>query len=345
MTNGLTYAQAGVDIDAGNELVERIKPAAKRTNRPGTMSGLGGFGALFDLKAAGYNDPILVSATDGVGTKLRIAIDTGNVDTIGIDLVAMCVNDLVCQGAEPLLFLDYFATGKLKVEEATRIINGIAEGCVQSGCALIGGETAEMPGMYHDGDFDLAGFAVGAMERGGDLPAGVAAGDILLGLASNGVHSNGYSFVRKVVELSGLGWDAPSPFSDGTLGEALLAPTRLYVKQALAAIRAGGVHALAHITGGGLTENPPRVLPEGLACEIDLGAWTLPPVFRWLAQTAGMAEAELLKTFNCGIGMMLVVAPDRAEATRALLEAAGETVCTLGRVVEGQGVIYKGRLL
>jgi phosphoribosylformylglycinamidine cyclo-ligase len=345
MTNGLTYAQAGVDIDAGNELVERIKPAAKRTHRPGTMSGLGGFGALFDLKAAGYNDPILVSATDGVGTKLRIAIDTGNVDTIGIDLVAMCVNDLVCQGAEPLLFLDYFATGKLKVEEATRIINGIAEGCVQSGCALIGGETAEMPGMYHDGDFDLAGFAVGAMERGGDLPAGVAAGDILLGLASNGVHSNGYSFVRKVVELSGLGWDAPSPFSDGTLGEALLAPTRLYVKQALAAIRAGGVHALAHITGGGLTENPPRVLPEGLACEIDLGAWTLPPVFRWLAQTAGMAEAELLKTFNCGIGMMLVVAPDRAEATRALLEAAGETVCTLGRVVEGQGVIYKGRLL
>jgi phosphoribosylformylglycinamidine cyclo-ligase len=345
MTNGLTYAQAGVDIDAGNELVERIKPAAKRTNRPGTMSGLGGFGALFDLKAAGYNDPILVSATDGVGTKLRIAIDTGNVDTIGIDLVAMCVNDLVCQGAEPLLFLDYFATGKLKVEEATRIINGIAEGCVQSGCALIGGETAEMPGMYHDGDFDLAGFAVGAMERGGDLPAGVAAGDVLLGLASNGVHSNGYSFVRKVVELSGLGWDAPSPFSDGTLGEALLAPTRLYVKQALAAIRAGGVHALAHITGGGLTENPPRVLPEGLACEIDLGAWTLPPVFRWLAQTAGMAEAELLKTFNCGIGMMLVVAPDRAEATRALLEAAGETVCTLGRVVEGQGVIYKGRLL
>ncbi|MEY4872510.1 MAG: hypothetical protein RLZZ563_1840 [Pseudomonadota bacterium] len=345
MTNGLTYAQAGVDIDAGNELVERIKPAAKRTNRPGTMSGLGGFGALFDLKAAGYNDPILVSATDGVGTKLRIAIDTGNVDTIGIDLVAMCVNDLVCQGAEPLLFLDYFATGKLKVEEATRIINGIAEGCVQSGCALIGGETAEMPGMYHDGDFDLAGFAVGAMERGGDLPAGVAAGDVLLGLASNGVHSNGYSFVRKVVELSGLGWDAPSPFSEGTLGAALLAPTRLYVKQALAAIRAGGVHALAHITGGGLTENPPRVLPEGLACEIDLGAWTLPPVFRWLAQTAGMAEAELLKTFNCGIGMMLVVAPDRVEATRELLEAAGETVCTLGRVVEGQGVIYKGRLL
>lgn len=345
MTNGLTYAQAGVDIDAGNALVERIKPAAKRTNRSGTMSGLGGFGALFDLKAAGYSDPILVAATDGVGTKLRIAIDTGNVDTIGIDLVAMCVNDLVCQGAEPLLFLDYFATGKLDVDQAARIIEGIATGCEQSGCALIGGETAEMPGMYHKGDFDLAGFAVGAMERGADLPAGVQAGDVLLGLASNGVHSNGYSFVRKVVELSGLSWDAPSPFSSGTLGEALLAPTRLYVKQAIAAIRAGGVHGLAHITGGGLTENPPRVLPEGLACEIDLTAWQLPPVFRWLAQTASIAEAEMLKSFNCGIGMILVVAADRADDLAALLRDQGETVCTLGRVVEGEGVIYKGALL
>lgn len=346
MTNGLTYAQAGVDIDAGNALVERIKPAAKRTTRAGTMSGLGGFGALFDLKAAGYNDPILVAATDGVGTKLRIAIDTGNVDTIGIDLVAMCVNDLVCQGAEPLLFLDYFATGKLDVDQAARIIDGIATGCEASGCALIGGETAEMPGMYHKGDFDLAGFAVGAMERGSDLPAGVQAGDVLLGLASNGVHSNGYSFVRKVVELSGLGWDAPCPFAEGqTLGAALLAPTRLYVKQALSAIRAGGVHGLAHITGGGLTENPPRVIPEGLACEIDLSAWQLPPVFRWLATQANMAEAELLKTFNCGIGMILVVAEDRADALAALLAEAGETVTTLGRVVEGEGVIYKGRLL
>ena len=345
MTNGLTYAQAGVDIDAGNALVERIKPAAKRTDRPGTMSGLGGFGALFDLKAAGYQDPILVAATDGVGTKLRIAIDTGNVDTIGIDLVAMCVNDLVCQGAEPLLFLDYFATGKLEVDQAARIIEGIAAGCEASGCALIGGETAEMPGMYHKGDFDLAGFAVGAMERGSDLPAGVQAGDVLLGLASNGVHSNGYSFVRKVVELSGLTWEAASPFSDGSLGAALLAPTRLYVKQALAAIRAGGVHGLAHITGGGLTENPPRVLPDGLACEIDLGKWTLPPVFRWLATTANMAEPELLKTFNCGIGMILVVAEDRAEALADLLAQAGETVTRMGRVVEGQGVIYKGHLL
>ncbi|MDM7930452.1 phosphoribosylformylglycinamidine cyclo-ligase [Tabrizicola sp.] len=343
--NGLTYADAGVDIDAGNALVDRIKPAAKATSRPGVMGGLGGFGALFDLKAAGYADPVLVAATDGVGTKLRIAIDTGLVDTIGIDLVAMCVNDLVCQGAEPLFFLDYFATGKLELDQATRIITGIAKGCADSGCALIGGETAEMPGMYHKGDFDLAGFAVGAMERGAALPADVAEGDVLLGLASNGVHSNGYSFVRKVVELSGLGWDAASPFSDGTLGHALLAPTRLYVRQTLAAVRAGGVHALAHITGGGLTENPPRVLPDGLACEIDLSTWTLPPVFRWLAETAGMAEAELLKTFNCGLGMMLVVAEDRADAIADLLTAEGETVTRIGRVVAGQGVIYKGRLL
>ncbi len=343
--NGLTYADAGVDIDAGNALVERIKPAAKRTMRSGTMGGLGGFGALFDLKAAGYSDPILVAATDGVGTKLRIAIDTGNVDTIGVDLVAMCVNDLVCQGAEPLFFLDYFATGKLELDQASRIITGIAQGCEASGCALIGGETAEMPGMYHGGDFDLAGFAVGAMERGSDLPAGVVEGDVLLGLASNGVHSNGYSFVRKVVELSGLGWDAPAPFAEGSLGAALLAPTRLYVKQALAAVRSGGVHALAHITGGGLTENPPRVIPEGLACEIDLGTWTLPPVFAWLARTANMAEPELLKTFNCGIGMMLVVAHDRAEAVAGLLRDQGETVTRIGRVVPGAGVIYKGRLL
>ena len=343
--NGLTYADAGVDIDAGNALVDRIKPAARRTERPGTMAGLGGFGALFDLKAAGYTDPILVAATDGVGTKLRIAIDTGVVDTIGVDLVAMCVNDLVCQGAEPLFFLDYFATGKLDVDQATRIINGIAAACAATGCALVGGETAEMPGMYHRGDFDLAGFAVGAMERGADLPAGVSAGDVLLGVASDGVHSNGYSFVRKVVEISGLGWEAPAPFADGTLGEALLVPTRLYVKPALAAVRAGGVHALAHITGGGLTENLPRVLPEGLGAEINLGAWMLPPVFRWLAGTAGMAEAELLKTFNCGIGMIAVVAQERAEALTALLSGLGETVVPLGHVTPGQGVSYRGTLL
>ena len=343
--NGITYADAGVDIDAGNELVERIKPAAKRTARSGTMAGLGGFGALFDLKGAGYEDPILVAATDGVGTKLRIAIDTGHVDTIGIDLVAMCVNDLVCQGAEPLFFLDYFATGKLELDQATSIIEGIAKGCEGSGCALIGGETAEMPGMYHDGDFDLAGFAVGAMERGADLPAGVSDGDVLLGLASDGVHSNGYSLVRRIVETSGLKWSDMCPWQDGTVGEALLAPTRLYVQPALAAIRAGGVHGLAHITGGGLTENLPRVLPDGLGVEVDLNAWRLPPVFAWLAQQGGMAEAELLKTFNAGIGMVLVVAADQAEALTATLTEAGETVCQLGRVAAGRGVSYKGHLL
>jgi phosphoribosylformylglycinamidine cyclo-ligase len=343
--NGLTYADAGVDIDAGNALVERIKPAAGRTARPGTMAGLGGFGALFDLKAGGFTDPILVAATDGVGTKLRIAIDTGVVDTIGVDLVAMCVNDLVCQGAEPLFFLDYFATGKLDVDQAARIITGIAAACAATGCALVGGETAEMPGMYHRGDFDLAGFAVGAMERGAELPAGVTAGDVLLGLASDGVHSNGYSLVRRVVELSGLGWDAPAPFAGGALGAALLVPTRLYVKPALAAVRAGGVHGLAHITGGGLTENLPRILPEGLGAEINLSAWGLPPVFRWLAETAGMAEPELLKTFNCGIGMIAVVAAGRADALTKLLSDMGETVVPLGHVTAGQGVSYRGALL
>lgn len=343
--NGITYADAGVDIDAGNALVDRIKPAAKRTNRSGVMSGLGGFGALFDLKAAGYQDPILVGATDGVGTKLRIAIDTGVVDGVGIDLVAMCVNDLICQGAEPLFFLDYFATGKLDTDTAARIIEGIAEGCVQSGCALIGGETAEMPGMYPDGDFDLAGFSVGAMERGAHLPAEVQVGDVLLGLASNGVHSNGYSLVRKLVEISGLGWDAASPFSDGSLGEALLTPTRLYVKPALQAIRAGGVHALAHITGGGLTENLPRVLSEGQGAEVDLNAWDLPPVFRWMAETGGIAESEMLKTFNCGLGMIVVCAADRADDLTTLLAEAGETVSRIGTVTDTAGMTYSGKLL
>ena len=342
--NGVTYADAGVDIDAGNALVERIKPAAKRTNRPGTVSGLGGFGALFDLKGAGYVDPILVAATDGVGTKLRIAIDTGHVDSVGIDLVAMCVNDLVCQGAEPLFFLDYFATGKLETETAARIIEGIAEGCVQSGCALIGGETAEMPGMYPAGDFDLAGFAVGAMERGSDLPQGVAKGDVLLGLASSGVHSNGYSLVRRLVAISALDWTSDCPFGPGSLGENLLTPTKLYVRPALAAIRAGGVHALAHITGGGLTENLPRVLPEGLGAEIDLDAWTLPGVFGWMAGVGNISQSEMLKTFNCGIGMILAVAADRAEALAALLRDEGEAVFTLGTVTEGQDVSYRGTL-
>ena len=342
---GLTYADAGVDIDAGNSLIERIKPAAKRTARTGVMAGLGGFGALFDLKGAGYNDPILVAATDGVGTKLRIAIDTGNVGTIGIDLVAMCVNDLVCQGAEPLFFLDYFATGKLDIEDATRIINGIAAGCEASGCALIGGETAEMPGMYHDGDFDLAGFAVGAMERGADLPAGVVEGDVLIGLASDGVHSNGYSLVRRIVDVSGLGWADDAPFADGPLGAALLTPTRLYVKSTLSAIKHGGVHALAHITGGGLTENLPRVLPEGLGAQIDLNAWELPPVFKWLAATGGIVESEMLKTFNSGIGMVLSVAASEADAVTAILTAAGENVMQIGTVKAGEGVSYTGSLL
>jgi len=343
--NGITYADAGVDIDAGNALVERIKPAAKRTARSGVMSGLGGFGALFDLKAAGYSDPVLVAATDGVGTKLRIAIDTGEVDGVGIDLVAMCVNDLVCQGAEPLFFLDYFATGRLEMDKAARIIEGIAKGCELSGCALIGGETAEMPGMYPDGDFDLAGFSVGAMERGQDLPSGVVEGDVLLGLASDGVHSNGYSLVRKLVEVSGLGWDADCPWAEGTLGAALLTPTRLYVKQALAAVKSGGVHALAHITGGGLTENFPRVLPEGLGADINLDAWELPEVFKWLAATGGMAEAELLKTFNSGIGMILSVDANEADRLKALLEAEGETVSVLGAVTAGEGVRYSGALI
>jgi len=342
--NGITYADAGVDIDAGNALVDRIKPAAKRTARPGVMSGLGGFGALFDLKAAGYDDPVLVAATDGVGTKLRIAIDTGVVDGVGIDLVAMCVNDLVCQGAEPLFFLDYFATGKLETETAARIIEGIAKGCELSGCALIGGETAEMPGMYPDGDFDLAGFSVGAMERGRALPEGVQVGDVLLGLASDGVHSNGYSLVRRLVDMSGLSWDSNNPFGDGTLGEALLTPTRLYVKQALAAIRAGGVHALAHITGGGLTENLPRVLPEEMGARIDLTAWELPPVFRWMAGVGNIAEAEMLKTFNCGVGMILSVDAARADALAQVLQEAGETVYRLGEVTDTPGMAYEGAL-
>ena len=343
--NGLTYADAGVDIDAGNALVEQIKPAAKRTARPGVMAGLGGFGALFDLKAAGFADPVLVAATDGVGTKLRIAIDTGVVDTIGIDLVAMCVNDLVCQGAEPLFFLDYFATGRLETDHAVRIIQGIATGCEWSGCALIGGETAEMPGMYQAGDFDLAGFAVGAMERGSALPADVAEGDVLLGLASDGVHSNGYSLVRKLVEVSGLNWADDCPFATGTLGAALLAPTRLYVKPALSAINLGGVNALAHITGGGLTENIPRVLPDGMGVQIDLDSWDLPPVFQWLAATGGMQSSELLKTFNCGIGMVLAVSADRADALSRQLTAEGEKVSVLGCVTAGSSVVYKGSLL
>lgn len=341
----ITYADAGVDIDAGNAFVDKIKPLAKRTMRPGVMSGLGGFGGLFDLKAAGYKDPILVAATDGVGTKLRIAIETGQLETIGVDLVAMCVNDLVCQGAEPLFFLDYFATGKLDVTDAARVVSGIAEGCAQSGCALIGGETAEMPGMYQKNDFDLAGFSVGALERGCSLPANVAEGDMLLGLRSSGVHSNGYSLVRKLVELSGLAWDAPSPFGSGTLGEALLMPTRLYVKQVLAVLAQGGLHGLAHITGGGLSENIPRVLNAQQGVSINLESWALPELFQWLAQQGGLSQAEMLKTFNCGIGMVLVVAPAAQAQITALLKEMGEGVIELGRVTDQPGVQYQGTLL
>ncbi|MBT8414016.1 MAG: phosphoribosylformylglycinamidine cyclo-ligase [Boseongicola sp.] len=343
--NGLTYAEAGVDIDAGNTLVERIKPAAKRTARSGTMSSLGGFGALFDLKAAGFTDPVLVAATDGVGTKLKIAIDTGIVGGVGIDLVAMCVNDLVCQGAEPLFFLDYFATGKLDVDHATQVIEGIAEGCTRAGCALIGGETAEMPGMYSGGDFDLAGFAVGAMERGRTLPSDVSKGDVLLGLASDGVHSNGYSLVRRVVERSGLNWESQSPYSDTTIGEDLLRPTRIYVKGAVAAIAEGRVlHGLAHITGGGLTENLPRMMPDGLGAEVNLSAWELPPVFRWLAQEGGIEKPELLKTFNCGIGMVAAVPEDKVDVATWAFAQDGHDVTVIGRVVDGEGVTYRGDL-
>lgn len=332
--NRLTYAAAGVDIAAGNALVERIKPAAASTARAGTVDALGGFGALFDLRAAGFEDPVLVAATDGVGTKLRIAIDTGRLETVGIDLVAMCVNDLVCQGAEPLFFLDYFATGRLSVDQAATVVEGIAEGCRRAGCALIGGETAEMPGMYAEGDFDLAGFAVGALERGKALPSRIAEGDMLLGLASDGVHSNGYSLVRRIVAESGLGWDAPAPFADVPLGEALLSPTRIYVRALMPAIRSEQVRGLAHITGGGLLENVPRMLPDGLSAEIALN-WDLPPVFRWLIGRSGLARDEALRTFNCGIGMVIAVAPGGADALAETLARSGEGVIRLGSVVSG----------
>ena len=342
----LSYRDAGVDIDAGNALVARIGPAAKATHRPGVMAGVGGFGGLFDPAAAGYRDPVLVAATDGVGTKLRIAIDTGRLEGIGVDLVAMCVNDLVCQGAEPLFFLDYFATGKLSVEAAARVVEGIAAGCREAGCALIGGETAEMPGMYAAGDFDLAGFAVGAVERGAALPVATRPGDALIGLPASGVHSNGFSLVRRVAADAGLGWGDPCPFGDGPLGAALLAPTRIYVRAALAAIRAGGVRALAHVTGGGLTENLPRVMAADTVAAIELGAWRLPPVFRWLIDSSGIGEAEALRTFNCGIGMVLAVAPDSVEAVTAALRAAGEAPARIGALDadDGPAVRYTGAL-
>lgn len=316
--------------------MQAIKPLAKSTARPGADSALGGFGGLFDLRAAGFQDPILCAANDGVGTKLKVAIDAGKHDTVGIDLVAMCVNDLVVQGAEPLFFLDYYATGKLSVDEARDVVAGIAEGCRQAGCALIGGETAEMPGMYREGDYDLAGFAVGAAERGQMIDGSACGvGDVLIGLGSSGVHSNGYSLVRRIVERAGLGYDVAAPFDpDRRLGEALLTPTRIYVKSCLAAVRAGHVHALAHITGGGFPENIPRVLPEGVAAALEVSALPLPPVFRWLAEAGGVSAPEMARTFNCGVGMVVVVPHGHADAALTLFAEHGEDARVIGTLVE-----------
>jgi phosphoribosylaminoimidazole synthetase len=333
--NGLTYAQAGVDIDAGAALVERIKPLAKATRRPGADGQLGGFGALFDLKAAGYDDPLIVSTTDGVGTKLKIAIETGRHDTVGIDLVAMCVNDLLAQGAEPLVFLDYFATGKLEVETAARIVAGIAEGCRQAGAVLAGGETAEMPGMYAGGDYDLAGFCLGAVRRGGVLPrlAEQRAGDVMIALSSSGPHSNGYSLIRRIVDQSRLAWDAPAPFAaDLTLADALLTPTRIYVQAVLPLAKADRLKGAAHITGGGLIENPPRAVADGLVPRFDWSAWTAPPVFDWLARVGGVHEAEMRRAFNCGVGFILIAAPQHAPDVLADLLAAGEDAFVCGEL-------------
>ncbi|MEQ1704340.1 MAG: phosphoribosylformylglycinamidine cyclo-ligase [Rickettsiales bacterium] len=332
-----SYKQAGVDIDAGNELVKRIKPLAKATRRLGSMDELGGFGALFDVKKAGYIDPLLVSSTDGVGTKLKIAQAAGKHDTIGIDLVAMCVNDLIVQGAEPLFFLDYFATGKLSVDVAEQVIKGIAEGCRQAGCALIGGETAEMPSMYADGEYDLAGFTVGAVERGNVLPLKtLKAGDVLLGLASSGVHSNGFSLVRYILDKNNLKFDSLAPFASGkTVADVLLTPTRIYVKNCISAIRAfpQGIKAFAHITGGGLPENLPRVLPDSLSARIDRNSWAMPEVFNWLKKVGNVPEHDFLRTFNCGIGMVVVVEKESAQEISALLTKAGETVYTIGTLI------------
>lgn len=349
--DGLTYAGAGVDIDAGNRMVDLIKPLVRATARRGADAEIGGFGGVFDLKRAGFSDPVLVAATDGVGTKVKLAIETGSHDTIGIDLVAMSVNDLVVQGAEPLFFLDYFACSKLDPSIGAVVVSGIARACKQSGCALIGGETAEMPGLYLAGDYDLAGFAVGAAERGTLLPrSDIAAGDVVLGLASSGVHSNGYSLVRKVVEASGVALSAPAPFDPGqTLGQALLTPTRLYVTSLLAAIReTKAVKALAHITGGGFPDNIPRVLPDGLAAHLDLARIPVLPVFKWMARVANIGEAEMLRTFNCGVGMIAVVEPTKVKDVTAILSQHGESVVTLGtlepRKAGANGVVYSGQL-
>jgi phosphoribosylformylglycinamidine cyclo-ligase len=333
--NGLTYAASGVDIDAGERLVDAIKPLARSTARPGADAALGGFGALFDLKAAGYVDPLIVTTTDGVGTKLKIAIETGRHDGVGIDLVAMCVNDLLAQGAEPLMFLDYFATGKLDVEAARRVVAGIAEGCRQAGSALVGGETAEMPGMYAGGDYDLAGFSVGALERGRVLPNldRQQPGDLMIGIASSGPHSNGYSLIRRIVERTGLGWAAEAPFEPGVaLAEVLMRPTRIYVKSVLPLMKADLIKGAAHITGGGLIENPPRAIAKGLQPRFDWEAWSLPPVFDWLRREGGVADHELRRTFNCGIGFLLIVEPALAPAVTAALLNAGEEAFVIGEL-------------
>jgi phosphoribosylformylglycinamidine cyclo-ligase len=335
--NGLTYAQSGVDIDAGESLVEAIKPLARSTRRPGAEPSLGGFGALFDLKAAGYDDPLIVTTTDGVGTKLKVAIDSGNHDTVGIDLVAMCVNDLLAQGAEPLMFLDYFATSKLDVDAAKRVVAGIAEGCLRAGCALVGGETAEMPGMYSHNDYDLAGFSVGAVDRTRVLPKleDQRAGDVIIALGSSGPHSNGYSLIRKVVELSGLGWADEAPFAAGqTLAQALLEPTRIYIKSVLPLMKSGLIKGGAHITGGGLIENPGRAIAKGLKAEFDYAAWDFPPVFDWLMATGGIERHEMLRTFNCGVGFVLYVGAAHVDAVLAALLNAGEDAFICGQLVD-----------
>jgi phosphoribosylformylglycinamidine cyclo-ligase len=345
----LTYAEAGVDIDAGEALVEAIKPFTRSTARPGADGALGGFGGLFDLKAAGFKDPILVSGTDGVGTKLKVAIEADWHEGVGIDLVAMSVNDVAVQGAEPLFFLDYFATGRLNVPRAATVVKGVAEGCRQAGCALIGGETAEMPSMYAGEDYDLAGFCVGAAERDALLPSrDMEAGDVLLALGSSGLHSNGFSLVRRIVERSGLSYRARAPFDERLLlGEALLAPTRIYVRSALAAHRARLVKGYAHITGGGITENLPRVIPDGLDAIVDLDSWRLPPMFAWLMREGPVEPAEMLRTFNCGIGFIAVVRRSDADALTTLLSHHGESVWELGRLVKGSEeakVRYTGTL-
>ena len=338
------YKNAGVDIDAGNNFVTAIKPLARSTRRNGALNSLGGFGALFDLKAAGYDDPILVAATDGVGTKLKVAIETRVLSSVGIDLVAMCVNDLICQGAEPLFFLDYLATAKLNVSEATDIIQGITKGCKLANIALIGGETAEMPGMYNNGDFDLAGFAVGALNRGENLPKNIKKGDILIGISSSGIHSNGFSLVRKIIKDLDLSLESAAPFAKGKLGIELLEPTRIYVKSVLDLYKNNLIKGLAHITGGGLTENVPRILDKPLGAEINLNSIVLPEVFQWLLSQAKLEQHEALKTFNCGIGMVLVVSEENVLESLSVLQKHKEKAMVIGEIIEGVGVKYSGVL-